>query len=130
VHTLLQGLVSRFEQLVLAHRQYHRGVIGALIMLVKFTDFFGIQLTIDQDPHQVGSSQNISEGSALPPTNAPKASTVLDSASADVSRPPTRRGPDQSATNGSFSNSTSNELVQASVLGTISSLAQADGSSI
>ncbi|KAH5582695.1 hypothetical protein HBI24_114860 [Parastagonospora nodorum] len=85
---------------------------------------------VSTDPHQVGSSQNISGGSEPPPKNAPNASTGFDSASADVSRPPTRRGPDQSATNGSFPNSTSNELVQDSVLGAISSLAQVDDSSI
>ncbi|KAH3973900.1 hypothetical protein HBI73_061710 [Parastagonospora nodorum] len=85
---------------------------------------------VSTDPHQVGSSQNISGGSEPPPKNAPNASTGFDSASADVSRPPTRRGPDQSATNRSFPNSTSNELVQDSVLGAISSLAQVDDSSI
>lgn len=99
-------------------------------MLAKLTDSFGIQLTIDQDPQQAGSSQNRPGASALPPTNAPNASAVLDSASADAIRPPTRRGPDQGAINGSLPDPTSDELGQASMLADIVSLLQVDGGSV
>jgi len=99
-------------------------------MLAELTDSFGIQLTIDQDPQQAGSSQNRPRGSALPPMDAPNASAVLDSASADAIRPPTRRGPDQGTTNGSFPSPASDELPQASMLADTVSLLQLDGSSI